>query len=154
MERNDEKFILNMEISDIVFRQHRNTYLPLNIVIITIQTILIIIGLILQIIFRDMSSVIAYAQMITCLILCFIVVINNKISTKAWRRAQQDYKELLDILDPSFSSNYTINDQTEMIRRLSKYKEKQRLGGNHFAKRNDKKWKKQDIEMLKKKSIK
>lgn len=147
MDRDEVKFILQMEISDIIFRQHQKTYMPLNIVIITIQTILIIIGLILQIIFRDISSVIAYAQMITCLILCFIVVINNKISTKAWRRAQQEYKELLDILDPSFKYNYNIEDQTMMIQKISNYKRKQKLGGNHFAKRNGGKWKKQDIEM-------
>lgn len=154
MDRDDEKFILNMEVSEIIFRQHTNSYMPLNIVMITIQMITIIVGLTLQIIFRDISHIIAYVQMTICILLCVLVVINNKISSKAWRRARNDYNELIDILSPSFRSDYTIDDQTVMIHRIAKFKEKQKTSGRHFIKKEDKKWKKQDIEMLKKRSLK
>lgn len=156
--RSEEQFILQMEISDIIFRQHTNTYMPLNIVIIVLQLIIMIVGILLQIVFREhkeLMHIISYSQMTICIILCILVVINNRIAAKAWKKARKDYKELLDILGPSFGSNYTVDDQTIMIHRIAKYKERQRLGGNHFKKRKmDKDWKKQDIEMLKKMNIK
>lgn len=134
MNRDDEKFILNIEVSDIIFKQHLHSYMPLNVIMITLQVICIITSLILQFIFKDISNIISYFMMSICLMLCILVVINNKIHSITWEKAKRDYTELFEILDDCFKSDYNVDDQTKMIHRIAKYKEKRRLNGKHYKK--------------------
>ena len=83
-------FILKTEFSDIIFEQHQKGCYGLNMVLISVQFILVFIGLIGSVFGLHLSSVICG---ISIAIMGFVVA-NNSIHDMAWSKAKRRLKEL------------------------------------------------------------
>ena len=93
------KTILNMELSDIIFKQHIHSYMPLNIIIFIIQILILIISIVVSM-FK--ISIVTLPLAFTNILLCVIVLCNNYIHLKTWNKSKDKLnriKELLYILD-------------------------------------------------------
>ena len=84
-------FILHMQMSDMIFEQHMKSYMTLNIVIISIQFILLVIALILEAIFKTQYIVRLMAGI--NISLCALVACNNYVHNKTWEKAKDTLEE-------------------------------------------------------------
>ena len=129
-DRKTDKMILEIEVSDIVFKQHQKTYL-VTMSIITVQLILGVLLVVLQTVFKDvkventdlsLGSILGLMIPIFNMLLIVLVVINNKISNKAWNIARESYQKLFEIADPVFNKSYNLEDQYHVIENMTYYK--------------------------------
>jgi len=150
IDRHIDKSALEIEVSDIIWRMHQQTF-KVTAAIIGLQLILCILLVVVQIAFKNIPTGFYNLSLGTVLGLCIpfinvallaIVVINNNANSKAWKKAKEDCQIVFKVMDSAFNKNYTIKDQYEVINSLSDYR-RERLA-----------CKKQDIEMQKEKSLK
>ena len=88
--------MLKMHISDVVFDSYINTKSRLSLILITIQLFVVIIGLLLAILGFSLFGYIASNIVIVILI---VVLINGRISTKEWHRAQKRLETTNKLID-------------------------------------------------------
>ena len=90
-------FMIRMNSSDMIFKQHLHSSKTLDIVIISIQLLFVILSAVLKIInFPIDISIFVLVYNIIALIL---VVINNYVSNHYWNKAQEDLSEIFKMLD-------------------------------------------------------
>lgn len=151
IDRKTDKMILEIEVSDIIWQMYQKTRIA-ALLLIGLQLLICILGMLVQIVFKNIPSGLNNLSLGSVLGLCMpvfntliliIVVIINNINSKAWYKARDEYNKLFDIMDPAFNKNYTVHEQYDVICKMDKFK-KERM----------KKWKKQDIEIQKEKSLK
>ena len=151
IDRKTDKMILEIEVSDIIWQMHQKTQVT-SLVLIGLQLFICVLGVLVQSLFRNipsginnlsLGSILGLSMPIFNTLILIIVVINNKVNSKAWYKARDEYNKLFDIMDPAFNKNYTVHEQYDVICKMDKFK-KERM----------KKWKKQDIEIQKEKSLK
>lgn len=85
------KYSIYSQLSDIIYKQHIKSYMPLNIVILGLQTLFLIISVLITI-FTDLNW---SKYMCVCnLVLLLIVVVNNYIHTKTWQKSKDRLKDV------------------------------------------------------------
>ena len=90
-------FMIRVNSSDMIFRQHLHTSKTFDIVIISTQLLFVVLFTILKIInFPIDISIFVVVYNIIALIL---VIINNYISNHYWNKAQEDLSEIFKMLD-------------------------------------------------------
>ena len=88
--------MIKSHISDVLFDEHINTKSKINFVMILIQFFVVIIGLILSLFGSTLFSCIASNVVIFILI---VVLINNHISSKEWKRALKRLETTYKMID-------------------------------------------------------
>lgn len=109
------KFMMQSELSDIIFEQHMKTYMPFNIFIIAVQLALVITSVIVQIV---TNIRVAFVIAMINLGLCIFVVVNNAIHSKQWAVA----KKRLHSLDIGFDILQNRSKEELIDTLVSKYK--------------------------------
>lgn len=80
------EFALKMELSDLIFEHHMKSYMTLNLCIITLQFILLFLGLSLDIFFDlHFSKIVCVVNVV----LCIVVISNNIIHNITWKKARR-----------------------------------------------------------------
>lgn len=99
--QNFRRMMIHMELSDIIFDQHMESEFGLNKFIILIQTLLMVFGLICGLFGITVSPITAGI----IIVLCGIVMLNNAINQKAWKRAKERLTKAEALIDV-FGSDY------------------------------------------------
>lgn len=90
-------FMIRMNSSDMIFKQHLNTSKVIDCIIIASQIIMLIISIILDIVDIDIGfDIFVIIYNIIALILVFI---NNYVSNHFWNKANEDLSEIFKLLD-------------------------------------------------------
>jgi len=83
--------LIKLTLSDIIFKQHQTGEHGLNILIIILEFLALIAGVIV-------SAVTPFKILPMCavfnIVLVIVMMINNKIHTKAWEKARKDLDEV------------------------------------------------------------
>ena len=90
-------FMIRMNSSDMIFKQHLHSSKTLDIVIISIQLLFVILSAVLKII--NFPIDISIFALVYNLIAFILVVINNYVSNHYWNKAQEDLSEIFKMLD-------------------------------------------------------
>ena len=131
--RDNIKFLLDIELSDLLYRYHTKT-MKTNIILITFQFICLFVDIILQIFIpKDnnwtfngftLKNIISFSYVFIVWFLAIIVVINNKIRTEAWKQSKEELNELMTTVTPAFKKNYNLNIDYQIITKIGEYKKK------------------------------
>ena len=101
------KIMMQTELSDIIFNQHMKSYMPLNIIMLSTQTIILITTVIIDI-FTELHLS-RYGCVIN-LTLCLMVIANNMIHSYTWKKA----KERAKLIDAGINILENTNESKEL----------------------------------------
>ena len=101
------KMMMQTELSDLIFNQHMKSYMPLNIIMLSIQTIILITTTIVDVFTEFHFS--RYGCVIN-LTLCLIIIANNMIHSHTWKKA----KERAKLIDTGIDILENINESEEL----------------------------------------
>lgn len=90
------KLIIQTSLSDIIYRQHTDSYMTMNGFLIAFELIIVIASVLVSI-FTELT--IAPITGFINILLLIVVIINNKIHNKTWKIARNRSAELLADID-------------------------------------------------------
>lgn len=107
MDKSFLAFETKFRVSDIIFKQHMSGQFNLNTVIITMQLLFLIISVILGLFGIRIANIVCVVN----LVLCSVVLFNNYINERAWKKAKDRQKQEVDtIIDVLINDNATELD--------------------------------------------
>ena len=101
------KVLMKTELSDLIFNQHMKSYMPLNIIMLSMQTIILVTTTIVDA-FTELHLS-RYGCVIN-LTLCLIIIANNMIHSHTWKKA----KERAKLIDTSIDILENTNESEEL----------------------------------------
>lgn len=101
------KMMMQAELSDLIFNQHMKSYMPLNIIMLSTQTIILITTTIIDVFTGLHLSRYGCAINLT---LCLMVIANNMIHSHTWKKA----KERAKLIDTGIDILENINESEEL----------------------------------------
>lgn len=101
------KMMMQTELSDIIFNQHMKSYMPLNIIMLSTQTVILITTIIIDIFTELHLSRYGCAINLT---LCLMVIANNMIHSYTWKKA----KERAKLIDAGINILENTNESKEL----------------------------------------
>ena len=107
IDRKLSKMMIQTELSDLIFNQHMKSYMPLNIIMLSIQTVILITTTIIDV-FTELHLS-GYGCVIN-LTLCLMIVANNMIHSHTWKKA----KERAKLIDTGIDILENINESEEL----------------------------------------
>lgn len=101
------KMMMQTELSDLIFNQHMKSYMPLNIIMLSIQTVILITTTIIDVFTELHLSRYGCAINLT---LCLIVIANNMIHSHTWKKA----KERAELINTGIDILENTNESEEL----------------------------------------
>ena len=136
-EKSFYKNLLDMQILDVMFKQHLDSQSAISVFCVGLQWIGIIVYGILITLYPD-NEIIKSLQrdsVYACLILLFVVVFNGYIHTKIYQKQRDKLHDLLELSSCFLNNEMTNKDIREYLDKYRELKDKFNKGGNT----NDKK---------------
>ena len=99
--------MMQTELYDLIFNPHMKSYMPLNIIMLSIQTVILITTTIIDV-FTELHLS-GYGCVIN-LTLCLMIVANNMIHSHTWKKA----KERAKLIDTGIDILENINESEEL----------------------------------------
>ena len=99
--------MMQTELSDLIFNQHMKSYMPLNIIMLSMQTIILVTTTIVDA-FTELHLS-RYGCVIN-LVLCLVVIANNVIHSYTWKKS----KERAELINTGIDILENTNESEEL----------------------------------------
>ena len=108
------KFIIRMELSDMVFEQHQKSWIPVTILMLIFQTLITVVSTIVFALNPEVKYVIGrIAPTITVFVILIFILWNNYVHTKTWQNSKKRLAKVEIALDM-----LPVRAKTELIQEL------------------------------------
>lgn len=112
------KLLMKTELSDLIFNQHMKSYMPLNMFIISIQLIMMLLAIII-----DVNTDLHFSRYscVINLVLCLVVIANNIIHSYTWKKSKERAELInigIDILENKNESEETEEKFIEVAKTI------------------------------------
>ena len=106
------KVLMKTELSDLIFNQHMKSYMPLNIFIISMQLIMMLLAIII-----DINTDLHFSRYscVVNLVLCLVVIANNIIHSYTWKKSKERAELINTGIDILENKNESEEDEEEFI---------------------------------------
>lgn len=108
------KFIIRMELSDMIFEQHQKSWIPVTILMLIFQTLITVVSTIVFALNPEVKYVIGrIAPTITVFVILIFILWNNYVHTKTWQNSKKRLAKVEIALDM-----LPVRAKTELIQEL------------------------------------